>query len=321
MGPRMRVPPNHKFAAVFLSRCGDGLPEHEDLGAVQVGRELAVDWAQWSGWLGSITMDELKGDGLLFLAARPSRDLEGDQENEDLRKKVNYVLSGLLVLGVPSFMRGVIISGARLLDRLHMRQYTAVTDLQQTAGVAEFRVDVAAMRRALHVADRLEDIQNAAGQRWARLGRAVSTLLKANKESNQRGDRLHQFVRALEGLILPRIMRSADDFAHRGQTFAVARADTAALLREVFTLRNQVEHLHLPTDILAGSREERFESVNRRTRQMDALARFAIVRVLETPDLFANVFDSDDHIAAFWDMPDGDRVARWGGRLEIVPIA
>jgi hypothetical protein len=195
-----------------------------------------------------------------------------------------------------------------------------LTDIFRTAGGEEFRVDVATVRRALLVADRLEGIAEAAGARWARLSRAVSTLLKANKESNNRGDRLHQFVRALEGLILPRVARSADDFAHRGQTFAVARADTAALLHEAFTLRGQIEHLHLATDVLAGSRRERNEIVDHRTRQVDALARFAIARVLETPDLFENVFDTDEHIAEFWRIPDGDRVARWGVRLDVVAI-
>ncbi len=176
------------------------------------------------------------------------------------------------------------------------------------------------MRRVLSLADRLEEIQAVAGARWMRLGRAVSTLLKANKETNERGDRLHQFVRALEGLIMPRVGRSADDFSHRGQTFAVARADTAAILRDIFNLRSQVEHLHLPTEILIGPAPDRIEHVNRRTRQADVLARFAITRVLETPDLFQNVFDQDAHTEAFWDMPDGVRVAHWGPRIDIAPI-
>jgi hypothetical protein len=102
-------------------------------------------------------------------------------------------------------------------------------------------------------------------------------------------------------------MRTAQDFAHRGQTFALAKAGTPVLLRQIFDLRSQIEHLHLATEILTGSRQERINIVSRRTRQADALARFAVSRALETPDLFENVFDSDDHIEAFWALHDGDR--------------
>jgi hypothetical protein len=92
------------------------------------------------------------------------------------------------------------------------------------------------------------------------------------------------------------------------------------VLRELFDLRSQIEQLHLATGIIPGSREERIERVNRRTRQADALARFAIGHVLETPDLFENVFDEKDHLQAFWAVKDGARVIRWGPRIEIVKI-
>jgi len=314
----MQIPLNHKFAAIFLSRCGGPIPDSLSLGKIQIGRSLRVEWEDWAEWLGSIVLNELKDDGLLFYATGPSANPEVlDHENEALRRRVNLVLSGLLILGVPRFMRGIVLVGARTEERLAIRQYTAITDIRETFGQERFGVDVAVMRRALYIGDRLQEIQTAVGRRWGRLGRAVSALLKANKEENERGERFHQLVRSIEGLIRPRIMRTAQDFAHRGQTFALAKAGTPALLRQIFDLRSQIEHLHLATEILTGSHQERIDIVSWRTRQVDALARFALCRVLETPDLFENVFDSDDHIEAFWRLHDGDRVRRWGARLDV----
>ena len=61
----------------------------------------------------------------------------------------------------------------------------------------------------------------------------------------------------------------------------------SALLLELYDLRGVVEHLNVPTDLFSsGTDAERKERVNRRTRQADALARFAMVRILESDLLF-----------------------------------
>jgi hypothetical protein len=165
----MDVPPNHKFAAVFLSRCGDGIPDNAALGDIRIGRSLGIEWEQSAQWLGSIVLNELNDDGLLFYVTRPSSNPEIlDHENEALRRRVNFVLSGLLTLGIPRFMRGAVLVGAREPERLAIRQYIAITDVRETYRQKKFPADVAVLRRPVHIGDRLEEIQTAVGQRWGR---------------------------------------------------------------------------------------------------------------------------------------------------------
>ncbi len=138
--------------------------------------------------------------------------------------------------------------------------------------------------------------------------------------ANQSGDRLHQFVRALEAVITPRIGESKSDFAHRGQTLAVANAQTREVLIELYDLRSAVEHLNVPQNALQADTEaERLAVVNRRTRQADTLARASLLRVLESSVMF-NIFRRDDEIEDFWRLREHARSLLWGERLDILAI-
>jgi len=57
-------------------------------------------------------------------------------------------------------------------------------------------------------------------------------------------ERIHQFVRSLEALILPEPGQTKRQFVHRCQTFAKAGTATRTILEEAFDLRSNTEHLH-----------------------------------------------------------------------------
>jgi hypothetical protein len=78
--------------------------------------------------------------------------------------------------------------------------------------------------------------------------------------------------------------------------------------------------LHVPHDLLPrGTAEERIAIVGHRTRQADALARSSLLRVLEDDALFSQ-FRTDAQIEAFWDLPDHERLIRWGPGLNITTL-
>lgn len=66
----------------------------------------------------------------------------------------------------------------------------------------------------------------------------------------------------------------------------------------------------------AKQRQLRIVRANRLMRQMDVLARFAICRILDSDDLF-EAFRLEEQIDAFWVLPDDQRIAKWGRRLDI----
>lgn len=89
-------------------------------------------------------------------------------------------------------------------------------------------------------------------------------------------------MRSLEGLILPDIGNTARQFVHRCQTFAVASHATEMALTQIFESRSKVEHLHNALDAFPGDTPEEKETLlYLRARQVDALARFAIRRIIE----------------------------------------
>ena len=80
-------------------------------------------------------------------------------------------------------------------------------------------------------------------------------------------------------------------------------------LLQVFDMRSYVEHMRPVVDVLQeGDEAGRIATVNRRTRQIDVLARSSLLRVVESDALLAS-FRTDAGIDAFWQMPDVERVA------------
>jgi hypothetical protein len=79
--------------------------------------------------------------------------------------------------------------------------------------------------------------------------------------------------------------------------------------------------MNVPHEVLPGDTvEERIALVSHRTRQADALARFSLLRVLETDSLL-QTFRTDAGIDAFWQLEDHQRIQQWGAaRLNISAI-
>jgi hypothetical protein len=321
----MHVEPDSKFAAFFLSRCSvkADLPQEVEIQpGVWISQQFGIEIAEHSrNWLGSLATDEMKEGGLAVYVTGPSKQPEVlDEENQALHQEVEDILNGLLVQGVPEFMKGFVVNGANVNGQIGIRQQSSFRELFTTFDHPDFLVGLVEIRRAVWLGRRLRYIQEAPRPEWGRLIRGLKTLLLANRLQNQSGDRLHQFVRALEAVITPRIGESKSDFAHRGQTLAVANAQTREVLIELYDLRSAVEHLNVPQNALQADTEaERLAVVNRRTRQADTLARASLLRVLESSVMF-NIFRRDAEIEDFWRLREHARSLLWGERLDILAI-
>ena len=131
-------------------------------------------------------------------------------------------------------------------------------------------------------------------------------------------NRLHQFVRSLEALILPKIGKTKQQFTHRCcQTFARAGDDTRSLLQEAFDMRSATEHLHPRDKAVQNYPIEQRETICwQRIRQLEHLACDAYSRVLRNVELRKH-FLTDDAIANFWKLPDDQRLSLWGDPLDV----
>jgi hypothetical protein len=320
----MRIAPGEKFACYAFTRCwlADGVPREIELRPrLWAATSLDFDVAEhWRNWLGSITVDELREANLIiYTTMASSRPEILDDENATLAKVLDYVLFGLLLQGIPVYNRAYSLNGAHVHGEINVRQFSDLRGYQPTHELVEFRPGVNELRRAEALSVRLQRV-NEGGADWGRLRRGVNALLRGSRMDDGT-ERLHQFVRALEALIKPDIGNTRRQFAHRiDQTFTVANAETRETLNQIFDLRSRIEHVHDPLEVLAGDRDTRIATANRRTRQVDVLARFALGRVLEDNRLF-ETFRTDAGVDAFWQLADAARAAAWGQRLDLRAIA
>jgi hypothetical protein len=330
----MQVPPSAKFACWFFSHASvaDDIPNDALVrDGVYVARELGVGLAEhWKEWLGSFVTGAIKIGGLALYVAAPSRHPEiPDDEDKALRQRCEDVLHGLLLQGVPIFESSMSFDGANVGGQIQVRQYAQGRELQHTFEMPEFVPNLPGVHRAVRFAQRLRVMQNAEEQQWGRLLRSTRVLLNGNRVTNAHGERFHQFIRVLDGLAKTEKGAGARQFAHRIQTFVVASQETRDTLLEMYDLRGKVEHVNDLLDAIvlpktasadpATHRRLRIAGANRFMRWVDALARFVVCRILDSDDLF-ETFRVEDQIDAFWVLPDDQRIARWGERLDIRAI-
>ena len=274
--------------------------------------------AHWREWLGSVRTNEIQQSNFFLCksAASPNPGVL-DDENQELTRHLYYVMFGLLLQGVPQYDNGYTLTGANVGEEIQVNQYGELNEYLPSYGMPEFHVGVSELNRAFSFANKLHGIYGADAD-WLRLRTGLNVLFKGSEEKRW-GDRLHQFVRALEALIKPEEAKTRRQFAHRGQTFAIANLETRDTLLQIFNIRSKVEHIHSPLDALDGTEHERNTLGVRRTRQVDVLSRFALAHVLES-EVLLETFRADTSIDDFWRRPDDERVRAWGERLNLASV-
>lgn len=270
----------------------------------------------WERWLGELAFRPLRAALVLTATANTP----GLVINTELRDKLDLVTIGLVLQGVPRYRESFLISGANAAGEAEPRQFSRARVFYPSWNMQPLLVRRTELERAADLANKLEMI-NRNCEAWRRLRRAIDALTKGSAEYKFQDGRLHDFVRCLEGLIAPAQGSTRKQFVHRAQTFARASEAARIALGEIYDIRSQTEHLHMPTDPLPGTTiEEKEALLFKRVRQADVLARFAVRRVLDEP-MLTRTFENDATIDEFWHQPDDARVARWGDRLDLDLIA
>ncbi len=303
----MRIAPGEKFACFAFTFYGvaDDVPEE-----LQVGPRL------WAVRKLDLELDALRDANFALYTTMPSSKPKSLDDENQLVETLNHFLYGILLQGVPAYGRGFSLTGADVAGEINVRQCSDLKDYRPSFGLPPFRLGVDELRRAAGLIDRLRGVDTG-GADWGRLRRGLKVLFDGTLMPNKDGDRLHQFVRAVEALVKPEPEKTRNQFAHRiSQTFTLSNDETRAILLQLFDLRSHVEHMHWVIDALEGEEAGRIATVNRGTRQIDVLARAALLRVMQS-DALMDAFRSDATIDAFWRMGDDERVGLWGQRLDI----
>jgi len=161
---------------------------------------------------------------------------------------------------------------------------------------------------------------NSAPGQYERLKRGFHAWLRGVQEYYG-GDRLHQFVRAVEAVVKPEIGRSEALFVHRCQIFAGTSEVARERLRELYHLRSQTEHMNPFDSVLANYGPLDREGIGLcRAYQSQLLASAVYERILTTAGLQA-IFDSDAHTDDFWRRRMHEQQAIWGDPIDLEALA
>jgi hypothetical protein len=297
------------FADVMDSRLSDG---------TSVLPRMPVDLGVWSQWIGSITADRLRQANVIFLREEHPETRAAAQIQQHFDKELTQLFYMLQLSGVIEYDSAYLLTGVVHDGAPQIQQISDFHTFYPSKGYSRTPITMARLTQAASLRQGLQSI-DAPPPRFARVIRGFHTLLNGlTRDKGQ--DRLHQFVRSLEALILPRAGETKKQFIHRCQTFARPSPVAELVLSEAFDMRSDTEHLHDWNRALqAYPTTERDNIAWHRTRQMEALATSAYSRILLNPALRAS-FESETDQQHFWKQAEGVRRATWGESLDLTAI-
>jgi hypothetical protein len=266
--------------------------------------------AHWREWLGSIRADRIKNCNLVLLSKMPSQTPEVlDAENQLLQRRALGFYQGLLLASEftpshPPFL----LTGSRTNGEIGVRQESAI-DLP-SLNLFRFFPPVlpAEIVRAASLARAIEELGTAppAGSAW-RIFRALSVYTAARAEG-QLLDRLHQYCRCIDGLILSEPGSGLKQFKSRTELFIGPRHHD--LMGSLYAIRSDAEHLHEHKYLENFDRDVRLDLMQKEAIA-EHIARNCLAHILETPALWQH-FGSTVTLGPFWKLSPVDRQQLWG---------
>jgi hypothetical protein len=188
--------------------------------------------------------EEVEDSNLLFISKlRSSRPDVLDGENQKLQQRVSNFYVGLLPASrfAPAH-RPVMLSGSRRNGAVDIRQQHDFDSPVPCIFRGYPPVVNADIQLAVRLAGEIEDLGTAPlkGGHW-RLFRTLD-IYRDTRTVRDILDRLHQYARCIDGLILPDAGKTKQQFKSRTELFIGPRHHD--LMGDIYDVRSAVEHLH-----------------------------------------------------------------------------
>jgi hypothetical protein len=260
--------------------------------------------ANWKTWIGSIEAGRVSRSNLLLLVKRESKSPDIlDHENKELLSEVDALFYGLLLQGMPQHQAAYRFTGAVSRGESTVRQFSEAYHHHSYSNKTPVSPDTCKVAKAA-----AEGIKESISKtKFLRLQRGFKALIDATR-ARYGEDALHQFVRAIDALILPRVGNSRRDFAHRCQTFTVDNEAHRTILEGIYDVRSNVEHMH-----------EWNGATTAEDAKKDAHLLRQMVCQIETLALsvYLKIMTSNAAIESFWSLPDDQKKNVWGVELDL----
>lgn len=125
-------------------------------------------------------------------------------------------------------------------------------------------------------------------------------------------ERIHQYSRCIDGLILPDPGKTKQQFRSRSELFIGPKHHD--LMGEIYDVRSAVEHLHENRYLEVFDRDTRLDLMKKEAI-VEHIARTSIKRVIDTRNLWQH-FANTTALGAFWRLSAAERQNIWGTHID-----
>jgi hypothetical protein len=270
--------------------------------------------SHWKEWLGTTRTEEVEGSNLFLLSKVKSEQTDIlDRENQTLQHWVSLFYVGLLLASMFSTAhKPVVLTGSRRNGEVDVRQqgdFEIPVPCEFRRYPALTATDIETGARLAGKIAKIEQTRPAGGaSRFFR----VLHLYQETRTTADILERVHQYSRCIDGLILPKVGETKRQFKSRTELFIGPRYHD--LMGEIYDVRSAVEHLHENRYLGEFDREVRLDLLKKEAI-VEHIARTSIARIVENPVLWPH-FANTTSLADFWALPGADRKAIWGDPID-----
>ena len=270
--------------------------------------------SHWKEWLGTIRAEEVEAANLFLVSKIKSEQPDVlDGENQSLQHLVSLFYVGLLLASPFSTAhKPVVLTGSRRNGEVDIRQQREF----EIPIAREFRpypkLTAEDIETGARIASKIRAIEEApppSGQ-W-RFFRVLH-LYQETRTTRDILERLHQYSRCIDGLILPSVGETKRQFKSRTELFIGPRHHD--LMGEIYDARSAVEHLHENKYLEPFNREVRLDLL-KKVAIVEDIVRMSISRIIENPALWPHFANSTSR-GAFWSLPDTEKRKLWGEPID-----
>ena len=301
----MWIDDGEKYALVGLEVNQEGEPPPEQIAPnLWILTTTTFDVPDtWREWLGSIRAEEVAACNLFLVSKLASaRSSILDDENQALQRSVGNFYVGLVLSAMFSpAQKPVMLTGSRENGEIGVRQQSNLDrPLPQTIRPYP-PVTAEDILLGAELAQKLGSMQEAIGpDGHSRLFRTLHIYVKT-RAMPEPLDRIHQYCRCIEGLIVPEIGKTKRRFKSRTELFIGPTHHE--LMGALYDVRSHVEHLHESRYLEPFDREVRLDLLEK-DGIVEFIARTALVRIISNEALWPHFI----HTAALNEFPDYTRI-------------
>ena len=317
----MWIVDGEKYALVGLEVQVEGVPLRQQ---VAPGLWCLTDTSfdvptEWRTWLGSIRTKQVARSNLWLVSKLMSATPDVlDGENQSLQNSVKHLYVGLL-LSVPfsPSHKPFLMTGARQQGETGIRQHTDLA-LPAPRGVQPYpSVGSDDIMSAAQIGKALDVMRpDTAPSGFLRLLRTLRVYTDA-RAATEPLDRIHQYCRCIEGLILSDQGKTKRQFKSRTELFVGPTHHD--LMGKLYEIRSHVEHLH--EDRYVGTHDREVQAdLAQKDAIVERVARTAVGKIISRNALRSH-FGNKTALANFWALSPDKRREIWGAPIEpLLPV-